>query len=43
MLIAFRVLQGVGGGLILQTVLMRAVEGRQLGRLMAVVNVLNSL
>ncbi|MEU7856132.1 MDR family MFS transporter [Nonomuraea sp. NPDC049141] len=40
-LIAFRVLQGVGGGLmlpILQTLLMRAVDGRQLGRLMAVVS-----
>lgn len=40
-LIAFRVLQGIGGGLmlpILQTLLMRAAGGRQLGRLMAVVS-----
>lgn len=39
-LIAFRVVQGAGGGLmlpILQTVLMRAAGGRGLGRLMAVV------
>jgi EmrB/QacA subfamily drug resistance transporter len=39
-LIAFRVLQGIGGGLllpVLQTVLMRAAGGRHLGRLMAVI------
>ncbi|SEG31112.1 drug resistance transporter, EmrB/QacA subfamily [Actinacidiphila yanglinensis] len=39
-LIAFRAVQGVGGGLmlpILQTLLMRAAGGRALGRLMAVV------
>jgi EmrB/QacA subfamily drug resistance transporter len=39
-LVAFRVVQGVGGGLmlpILQTLLMRAAGGRNLGRLMAVV------
>ena len=39
-LIAFRVLQGIGGGLmlpILQTLLLRAAGGRSLGRLMAVV------
>lgn len=39
-LIAFRVLQGVGGGLmlpILQTVLMQAAGGRALGRLLATV------
>jgi EmrB/QacA subfamily drug resistance transporter len=39
-LIAFRVLQGVGGGLMLpvmQTLLLRAAGGRSLGRLMAVV------
>lgn len=39
-LVAFRVLQGLGGGLmlpILQTVLMRAAGRRQIGRLMAVV------
>ncbi|GAA3549223.1 MDR family MFS transporter [Nonomuraea rosea] len=40
-LIAFRVVQGVAAGLmlpILQTLLMRAAGGRQLGRLMAVVS-----
>jgi EmrB/QacA subfamily drug resistance transporter len=39
-LIAFRVVQGVGGGLILpvmQTLLLRAAGGRGLGRLMAVI------
>lgn len=39
-LIAFRVVQGVGGGLmlpILQTVLLRAAAGRNIGRLMSVV------
>jgi EmrB/QacA subfamily drug resistance transporter len=39
-LIAFRVLQGVGGGLmlpVLQTLLLRAAGGRRIGRLMAVV------
>ncbi|MGN9837093.1 MDR family MFS transporter [Nonomuraea sp. H19] len=39
-LIAFRILQGVGGGLMLptlQTLLIRAANGRALGRLMAVV------
>ncbi len=39
-LIAFRVVQGIGGGLmlpVLQTLLMRAAGGRRIGRLMAVV------
>jgi len=39
-LVAFRVVQGVGAGLILpvmQTLVMRAAGGRQLGRLMAVI------
>src|SRR4051812_559507 len=41
-LIAFRVVQGVGGGLmlpILQTLLMRAAGGRQVGRLMATITI----
>lgn len=40
-LIVFRVVQGMGGGLllpILQTLLMRAAGGRQLGRLMATIS-----
>ncbi|WP_433890144.1 MDR family MFS transporter [Streptomyces sp. CA-111067] len=40
-LIAFRVVQGVGGGLmipIMQTLLMRSAGGRQIGRLIAVVS-----
>ncbi|MFL6118821.1 MDR family MFS transporter [Actinophytocola sp.] len=40
-LVAFRVVQGVGAGLILpvmQTLIMRAAAGRQLGRLMAVIS-----
>ena len=39
-LIAFRVVQGIGGGLmlpILQTLLLRAANGRRIGRLMAVI------
>ena len=39
-LIAFRVLQGIGGGLllpVLQTLVMRAAGGRSLGRLMAAI------
>ncbi|NEB06031.1 MDR family MFS transporter [Streptomyces sp. SID13726] len=39
-LVAFRVVQGVGGGLllpVLQTLVMRAAGGRDLGRLMAVI------
>jgi EmrB/QacA subfamily drug resistance transporter len=39
-LIAFRVVQGIGGGLmlpVLQTLLMRAADRRRLGRLMAVI------
>ncbi|WP_019073156.1 MDR family MFS transporter [Streptomyces hokutonensis] len=39
-LIAFRILQGIGGGLllpVLQTLVMRAADGRSLGRLMAVI------
>lgn len=39
-LIAFRVVQGIGGGLllpVLQTLVMRAAGGRSLGRLMAVI------
>ena len=39
-LIAFRVIQGIGGGLmlpILQTILLRAAGGRKIGRLMAVI------
>jgi EmrB/QacA subfamily drug resistance transporter len=39
-LIGFRIVQGVGGGLmlpVLQTLLMRAAGGRRLGRLMAVI------
>ncbi|MCX5331308.1 MDR family MFS transporter [Streptomyces sp. NBC_00140] len=39
-LIAFRVLQGIGGGVllpVLQTLVMRAAGGRDLGRLMAVI------
>jgi MFS family permease len=41
-LVAFRVLQGAGGGLmlpILQTLLMRAAGGRGLGRLMATITI----
>lgn len=41
-LVVFRVVQGVGGGLmlpILQTVLLRASGGRRIGRLMAVVTI----
>ncbi|GAA2156497.1 MDR family MFS transporter [Actinomadura napierensis] len=40
-LIAFRVVQGVGGGLmmpVMQTLLMRAAGGRQIGRLMAAIS-----
>ncbi|HEU5024413.1 MAG TPA: MDR family MFS transporter [Spirillospora sp.] len=40
-LIAFRVLQGAGGGLmtpVMQTLLMRAAGGRQIGRLMAAIS-----
>jgi EmrB/QacA subfamily drug resistance transporter len=40
-LVAFRVVQGVGGGLlmpVLQTVILRASHGRNVGRLMAVVS-----
>ncbi|MEV0641930.1 MDR family MFS transporter [Streptomyces sp. NPDC050619] len=39
-LVAFRILQGVGGGMllpVLQTLVMRAAGGRDLGRLMAVI------
>ena len=39
-LIAFRILQGIGGGMllpVLQTLVMRAAGGRNLGRLMAVI------
>ena len=39
-LIAFRVIQGIGGGLMLpivQTILLRAAGGRQIGRLIAVI------